>query len=207
MPSVVDIANMALSRIGNSQRINSLDEASLQAEQCNLFYEQARDFVLRDYPWGFATAFVELAQVTVNPDPRFLYAYAQPQDCLKIRGIVNQAFSGADIWCWDHMPRIPRVEYRVIHGQNQPLIATNASPATLEYTVRIEAPETFDPIFVSALAWKLASQIAPAISRDGNAAQLCEAAYQGEIRQAAAAAMNESAAAPRPESSFITGRE
>lgn len=207
MPSVVDIANMALSRIGNSQRISSLDEASLQAEQCSLFYEHARDFVLRDYPWGFATAFVELAQVEINPDPRFQYAYAQPQDCLKIRGIVNQAFAGADIWYCHNLPRIPRVEYRVVHGQNQPLIATNASPATLEYTLRITAPEVFDPIFVSALAWKLGAQIAPAISKDANAAQMCEGAYQAEIRQAAAASMNESAAAPRPESSFISGRD
>lgn len=207
MPSVVDIANMALSRIGNSQRISSMDEPSLQAEQCSLFYEQSRDFVLRDYPWGFARAFASLAQVEVNPDLGFEYAYAQPQDCLKIRRIVGQANMHAYFQGCLEMPRFPEIPYQVVHGQNQPLIVTSVSPATLEYTMRVTAPETFDPIFVSALAWKLAAEIAPGIAKDPSAAQVAEGGYQVQIAQAAAAMMNERQPMQRPESSFILGRD
>ncbi|MGC8073889.1 hypothetical protein ACP3W1_25340, partial [Salmonella enterica] len=71
MSSIVDIANMALSHIGNSERINALDEASAQAEQCSLFFEPCVDEVLRAIPWGFATAFVDLAEVAINPDPEY----------------------------------------------------------------------------------------------------------------------------------------
>ncbi|MBD1601987.1 hypothetical protein [Pseudomonas typographi] len=208
MPSVVDICNMALSRIGNSQRINALTEASIQAEQCSLFYEPSRDFVLRDYPWAFATAFVSLAQVSTNPDPEYPYCYSMPTDCLKARRIVNEAFPEG-YWPFPERierPRIPRIGFRIINGSSGRLISTSVSPATLEYTIKVDSPELFDPIFVSALAWRLAGQIAPAIAKDANVAQTCEQMYRSEIAGAAAAMLNEGANDYVPESSFISGR-
>lgn len=208
MPSVVDICNMALSRIGNSQRINDLSEASVQAEQCSLFYEASRDFVLRDFAWGFATTYAQLAEVEVNPSPLFPYAYAMPTDCLKARQIVSAVFPDG-YWPADvcvERPILPAIPFRVINGGSGKLIVTQASPATLEYSARVESPEMFDPIFVSALAWKLGSNIAPAIAREPNVAQACESAYQAQIAQAIAQDLNESAPGPQPQSSFITGR-
>ncbi|MFJ3117824.1 hypothetical protein BK645_09910 [Pseudomonas protegens] len=208
MPSVVDICNMALSRIGNSQRIDDLTEASIQAEQCSLFYEASRDFVLRDFAWGFATTYAQLAEVSINPTPMFPFSYAVPTDCLKARQIVNTTFPEGE-WppcSYVERPIIPPIPFRIINGGSGRLIATQVSPATLEYTARIESPEMFDPIFVSALAWKLASNIAPAIARDANVAQACESAYQAQIASAIAADLNESAPGPQADSSFITGR-
>lgn len=208
MSSEVAICNMALSRIGNSQRINALDEASIEAEQCSLFYEQTRDLVLRDFPWGFATAFASLAQVAINPDPNYPYAYAMPSDCLKIRGIVNQLFPDG-YWPFPgciQRPQVPRIAYRVISGTGGSYIATSATPATLEYTARIESPEAFDTMFVSALAWRLAQEVAPALAKDATTAQRCAQAYQAELNIAASNMLNEGANDFQPESSFITGR-
>jgi hypothetical protein len=206
MSSVVDICNMALSRIGNSQRINALDEASIQAEQCSLFYEPSRDFVLTDYPWPFATAYVALAEVASNPNPNFPYSYAMPTDCIKARCIVNSIFPEG-YWpdCIDR-PNIPATPFKVINGSSGRLISTIVTPATLEYTLKVTSPELFDAIFISALAWKLGAQIAPAISKDASTAQKCEAAYRAEIAQAAAGALNESSSNYTRESVFITGR-
>lgn len=208
MPSVVDIANMALSRIGNSQRIDALTEASAQAEQCSLFYEPARDMVLRDYPWAFATGFVSLAQVATNPDQQYAYAYSMPTDCLFARRIVNDVFP-VGYWPFPdciERPRIPRIGFQVINGSSGRLIVTSISPASLEYTIKVESPELFDPLFVSALAWKLAAQIAPALAKDAGISQNCEAMYRSEIASAAARMLNEGADDHMPESSFITGR-
>lgn len=205
MASVIDICNMALSRIGNSQRINALDEASIQAEQCSLFYEPARDFVLRDFAWSFARAYASLAEVADNPDPGYPYAYAIPTDCLKIRQIVNPAFPAWYGSAFDDCVRRPNVQaiaYRVM-GRT---LATTVSPVTLEYTQQVTNPEYFDPMFVSALAWRLGSQIAPAVAKDAGVAQNCEAMYRAEIAQAAAAMLNEGANDYTFESSFITGR-
>lgn len=208
MSSVVDICNMALSHIGNSQRINALDEASIQAEQCSLFYEQSRDFVLRDYPWGFATAFVVLAQVATNPDPAYPYAYAMPTDCLKARSIVNPVFPEG-YWPYPgciERPNIPAVQFRVVNGSSAKLITTSITPATLEYTLKVTSPEMFDPIFVSALSWKLGALVAPAIAKDASVASNCEQMYRAEMAQAAAAMLNEGSHSYTRESSFITGR-
>lgn len=206
MASVVDICNMALSRIGNSQRINALDEASIQAEQCSLFYEPSRDFVLADYPWPFAMAYVSLAEVVDNPNPEFPHSYSVPTDCLRARRIVNGIFpDGAWPYCVNR-PEIPQTPYRIINGASGRVLSTIVNPATLEYTAKVTSPELFDPIFVSALAWKLAGQIAPAIAKDAGAAQSCEGMYRAEMAQAFAGAENESAQDYRRESSFITGR-
>jgi hypothetical protein len=205
MASVIDICNMALSRIGNSQRINALDEASIQAEQCSLFYELARDFVLRDYAWNFARAYASLAQVADTNDPGYPYAYAIPTDCLKIRQIVNNVFPawyGSPFNDCLQRPNVQAIPYRV-SGQ---VLATSITPVTLEYTQQVTNPELFDPMFVSALAWRLGAHIAPALAKDQNIAQGCEAMYRAEIAQAAAAMLNEGASTYMAESSFITGR-
>ncbi|MGV6475352.1 hypothetical protein [Azotobacter vinelandii] len=209
MSSVVEICNMALSRIGNSDRIDALDEDTAQAEQCSLFYETTRDFVLRDFHWGFATAFVSLAEVSANPDPEYPYAYAMPTDCLKARRIVGNVLPESFWPCVNEgwaRPVIKPIPFRVINGSSNSLIATTISPATLEYTKKIESSELFDPMFVSALAWRLASQIAPALSNNAGIAQTCDAQYQLEIARAASAMLNEGVNDFTRESSFITGR-
>ncbi|MEI0850054.1 hypothetical protein [Pseudomonas aeruginosa] len=208
MPSTVDICNMALSHIGNSERINALDEASAQAEQCSLFFESCVDEVLRAIPWGFATAFVDLAEVTINPDTEYPYCYAMPVDCLLARRIVNSVWPVGyyPFPCDYQLPQIPPIQFRVINGSSGRLISTTVSPAKLEYTTKLSTPEIFDPIFVSALSWKLAAKVAPALSRDANIAQVCEQQYQYEIRNAGAASFNEAQRGPQPESSFISVR-
>lgn len=85
MSSVIDICNMALFRIGNGMRIDDLEETSQPARICKQFYESSRDFVLRaDCDWGFATAFAQLAEVADNPNPEYPYAYAVPNDCMRV---------------------------------------------------------------------------------------------------------------------------
>lgn len=209
MASVVEIANMALSRIGHSQKIDSLNERSAAAEQCNLFYAQTRDFVLRAEPWPFATKFVQLAAMVVNPDPAYDYSYALPADCLMARRIVNQLFP-VNYWPYPGqsvgVPLIPNTPFRIIQGDSTRLISTSVSPATLEYTVRIEDPGFFDPTFVSALAWKLAAELAIPLAKDASVAQTCEQAYQAIVAQAFTIGMTEGQGQRFPDSVFITGR-
>ena len=210
MSSAVEICNMALSNIGQSDRIDDLLEASVPAEQCNLWFVHCRDYVLRaDCDWPFATAFAQLAEVAVNPDPEFPHAFAVPNDCMRIRRIVNPAFpQGYFPHCHGGyaLPAIPPIPYRVINGSSQRLIATILDAVKLEYTMKIEAPEIFDPMFVDALSWYLASKIAPGLGKDTSIAGNCFAQYQAEILRAGAAALNEGTPPPPHESAFIAVR-
>lgn len=208
MSSVVDICNIALFRIGNSMRIDDITENSKPAEACNQFYDNCRDFVLRDAcNWGFATAFVKLAEVVTNPDPEYPHAYALPTDCMRVRRIVSPARVAAGGFPSQGMPQVSDTPYRIINGGSQRLISTVVAEATLEYTVKVENSEMFDPVFVSALAWRLASQIAAPLAKDAGIAGGCAAQYEAEIRAAAAAALNEGTTSYPRESSFITGRD
>lgn len=52
---------MALSRIGAKANLTELDdETSVQGVQCQLFYDQTRDSLLRSHEWPFAAARAEL---------------------------------------------------------------------------------------------------------------------------------------------------
>ncbi|WDY60392.1 hypothetical protein [Pseudomonas sp. PSKL.D1] len=210
MSSVIEICNMALSNIGASRRIDDLDEDSQEAEQCSLFYVHARDFVLRsDCEWAFATAFAALAEVADNPDPVFPYAYAMPNDCMRIRRIVNPVLDASyftRIHCYGNPPQIPEIKFRVVNGSSQRLITTMEPAATLEYTLKVESSEMFDPVFVSALSWYLASKIAAPLAKDTSVTANCYAQYQADVLRAGAAALNEGSGPEQHESIFISGR-
>ncbi|WP_286919768.1 hypothetical protein [Pseudomonas sp. UBA6753] len=209
MSSVIDICNMAIFRIGNGTRIDDLEETSQPARICKQFYESSRDFVLRaDCDWGFATAFAQLAEVADNPNPDFQYAYAVPNDCMRVRRIVNPGWpQGAIPVGYEcYMPELPRIPFRVVNGSSQRLISTSVSPATLEYTLKVTSPELFDPIFVSALAWYLAGEIAGPLAQDAGIASACYAQYKATVLEAAATALNEGTTQYQRESTFITGR-
>ena len=71
MASEVSICNMALFRIGHSQRIDSLSEASIAAELCKHIYPTIRDVLLESWDWTFARKRVALASVGDSPCPVF----------------------------------------------------------------------------------------------------------------------------------------
>ena len=59
--SQVLIANMALSNIGTKSEIASLDENSVEAKQCKLWYDLSRKQALEAFDWGFARKRLTLA--------------------------------------------------------------------------------------------------------------------------------------------------
>jgi hypothetical protein len=56
----IDIINQALLKLGHSQTIASLGEASREAYTGNLLYDPALHETLRQFPWSFATKYLAL---------------------------------------------------------------------------------------------------------------------------------------------------
>lgn len=198
MASKVQIANMALGRIGVSQRIANVDtEDSIEARQCRTFYDQDVEFVLRSFEWPFATGYRQLALVTEEPSDDWAYAYRVPVDSLKVRRIVTAL--GRDD------PNPPPF----VLGQDSqgPLLYTSEEDPTIEYTVNITDPGRFDPIFVEALSWKLASDIAPALSRIKGAAEAAFKMFIGIVGLGEVVVANEQQKGVAPDSEFVRARE
>lgn len=197
MASVVQICNMALTRIGQNQFIDSIDEQSKAAELCALHYELCRDEVLQAFPWPFAEARVFLADIG-SPAQTWQFRYRYPVDCLEARYISVPGIE---------KPRAEqRIPFKVVNAAGGRAILSNQEQAELVYTVRVEDTTYFPPMFVSALAWRLAAELAMGLqARPENYASALQN-YQLTLSQAQALAFEESEEGPAPDSEFIQAR-
>lgn len=197
MASVVQICNIALSRIGQSSRIDSLSEQSLAAELCTLHYDECRKQVLRDFDWPFAEARVYLADIG-SPPQNWAYRYRYPTDCLKARWITVPGM--------EKPPADLRPPFKVIHASGGRAIATNQPEAELVYTVDVEDTTYFDPLFTSALAWRLGAELSMGLQARPENYQAANQNYQLELSRAQAVAFEEGEQGPDPESEFVSVR-
>lgn len=106
------VANRALSSFGNRSTIASLSEQSNEAIQANMWFNDARDELLRMAPWDCAFNSNLLALITATPGtpenpsslpaqwnktlpvPPWAYEYQYPADCLRACYIIPQYMTG-----------------------------------------------------------------------------------------------------------------
>lgn len=183
MTSQVEIYNMALSNIGISETVASLDERSKARATCSRFWDIARDSVLADFPWPFATKYATLADLG-TPPTNWLYRYQYPTDCLRAMYLTLPGVRRPPI---DLQPK-----YETAYGDGGQVIFSDTPNAELVYIVRVLDEVRFPPLFVTALAWKLASLIAMPMTAQRTIAESASMAYSGAAQIAWAAADNES---------------
>ena len=142
MATKIDIANMALRRIGETG-IESFDEQSDNAKVLGDFYDNDRKAVLREYPWSFAVKTQELT-ATTNTPPDWSYEFALPADILYL---ISPAEAGRDF----------SDDLYEIRGTS---LYTDVSELTVRYVYDITDTAKFDSLFVTAFSFLLASDIA-----------------------------------------------
>lgn len=162
MPSITDIANIALSRIGHNRFLTSFDDdATAEGDLARLHYPIIRDSLLRSHPWNFAVKRAELASDATAPDFEYDYRFSLPIDCLKVIRTKLEAENIED-------------DYR-IEGR---YLLSNDDTVMVEYIAKITDPNQFDAMFVDCLAWGIAAECALPLVNDArmaqNAAQMFE---------------------------------
>lgn len=156
MASEVQIARLALQHLGDRFDITSLDEATPEAEQVNLVYDEVRDMVLRGHPWKFAKKFFTPAYLTATPPADWGYMYTYPSDCLRMLRIVNPLGGGK-----------PPIRFEIgLNSSGNKVILTNESEITIEYTSRVTDPNMYDSQFITGMAYRLAQYLAIPITGD-----------------------------------------
>lgn len=196
------IANMTLVRIGISKLIANVDsESSTEARLIRTVFDDERDDILRDFPWPFARKIADLGLVggtedeAVNND--WQYSYRYPADCLYARRLTT-------VTGRNNANPPPFVIGSDDQGQ---LLFTDEADAELEYTRRVTEPDQFDPIFRSALAWKIGMSIAAPLSRVKEVIQLAFSGFRFDLARAESRALNESQQDNAAESEFIRSRD
>jgi hypothetical protein len=173
MTTDVDICNMALGKIGTRTTIVSLTEGSNEANQCNIYYTNTRDALLRSHRWDFIrnqASLALIADATIGqtvPIP-WAYEYAYPSDCLKPWYMIPNPVSTPGTYPFPtNFPAIsvdnPPVKYVVgtdiVNGVRRQVILTNLPQAILVYGVSGIDPSFYDTQFVELLSIALAAAI------------------------------------------------
>lgn len=207
MSSVIEICNMALANV-RGKSINSLDETSVEAQQCKLRYDTARQFVLRDTDWQFAKKTAVL-QLRSEEPLQWVYAYQYPSECLKIKMVTGDfAFKDstaeglANRWRYvdEYIQPEFAVPYEILNDGDNKIIATDQTEAYAIYIKDVTVPTLFDSMFVTALSEYLSTLIAiPIVGADLGIkmVEINAAKYQRSIEAAVSANMNEQKAPQR----------
>ncbi len=196
MASEIDICNLALSHLGDSATVSSIDppEGSAQAEHCARFYPIARDSLLEMHSWGFATRRMQLAQVA-NAWPEWDYAYAMPENAVNIIAVLppdatndyTQVSHGANALQTAGGEFTPQDFACEIDDEGSQIILTDQPNAVLRFTTTINDSTKFSPLFTVTLSWHLASMLAGAVIKgDAGATQAsrCDGAMRQYLSQA-----------------------
>jgi hypothetical protein len=197
--SDTEIANLALSHLGQTEIEDLTTDASEAAQVMRRVYTTNRDFMLRMAPWPFATKIVALGLVEEEPNDEWDYSYRYPSNCIFFRRILSGSRN-------DSLGS--RVSYRVVQDDQGLLIHTDKDEAEGEYTFRETNVSRFPEDFVQALAYKMAADAAPRLTGGDpfKLKPLMERLHQIWYTFATAAAGNEEQPDEPVDSEFITGR-
>ena len=169
------IFNITLKNLRISVGIQNENQTDKNTVVLNEFYDSALEQVLKDFDWNFANSYRELALTGDIPlNPKFLYEYDYPNDCVFAREIIPYADS--DI-----------VEFEIATNRNgQKVINSNITPAVLRYTKLVDNETFYTSEFVMALCWYLSFLAAPAITGNRNIQSDCLAVYTSMLAKAKA---------------------
>lgn len=143
MPSVVDVCNKALDKLGQSP-IVSLGDGNKAANLCSRNWPLVRDQVLRDHPWNFAVQRTNLAPMEQAPSWGFSAAFQLPSDWLRLLEVRDLSTD----------------EYQV-EGRT---ILADQTVLYIRYIKRVEDPNQYDALFLDSVATRLAAELAEALT-------------------------------------------
>jgi hypothetical protein len=183
----VSICNLALAEVGRGGQIASLDEASQSARVCKLRYPYARDAVLRAYDWNFAAKRASLTALPTPPAFEYDKAFDLPPDCL----LVRQVYMG------EGCPYVI---------ESHQLLANDGGPLNIKYTALVTAPPQFDPLYVAALAARIAADICATLTESSTRSQGLWQVYNLKLQEARKRDAQEGIPDPFPPGSWLTSR-
>lgn len=163
MASAVEIANLALGKLGDEGEINALDENSRAARAVNGCFETMRDAVLRDHPWNFAKTRVQLAASTETVVWGGWTAFPRPSDFIRFSEIEDDP------------------DWQV---EGDFILAKQPGPLNLAYIRRVTETGRFDPLFTEALACRIAMQVAARITGSASNQDRAERMYMQALASA-----------------------
>jgi len=154
----LDIANLALGKLGVSLAIADYTENSVQAKIIRRHFRMTLDTLLEKHPWNFATKFSALSLVSEDAKEQYRYLYSLPSDCLVLQEIAEEnKFSLVEQY------EDQKYRWQELYTTGSVRVRSNVPDAFGKYTVRLDEDKSFPNYFGRALAAMLAMDIAPSL--------------------------------------------
>lgn len=161
--SNIDIANEAIVLIGGNKITSFSDTDSKSAITANMLYNVEKESLLRSHVWNFAKKYSILNELQSEPSFQFSKIYQLPNDFLRLVRI-NEHTGG-----WEIV---------------QDKFYTCMDKVEMVYVENITDPNLFDPLFRSALVFKLASLMAYPITGSESQGRHYAQQFEFKIREA-----------------------
>lgn len=198
MASQVEIANRALTKVGE-QRILSLSDDVKAAREINSMWDIVRDAELRVRIWKFSTARDSLAALVTTPAWGYDYEYQLPSDFLRILQ-VGEYYPGVSL---SDYRNADESEWRV---EGRKILTNKAAPLKIRYVSRIEDTGQWDAAFTEAFACRLAAEVAEPLTQSNTKRELAWQEYKQAISMAVRANAIEDPPQPIPDSEWVMAR-
>lgn len=191
MASKTDIANRALSKLGQG-RVSNIDTVDIKAAKVMRYmWDHVRDLMLSSYPWNFAVTRTQLAADATTPSWGYAKQYTVPSDFLSLLEIKGNP---------DY-----RMESTLSGGRK---ILTDASaPLYIRYIRRVVDTGEFDAFFVETLSSRLAFEGCEEITQSNAKKDALYKEYIKNIKDAFAADAIQDPPLELQESEWILARE
>lgn len=169
MPSEVEICNLGLTNIGG-ELITSLDDDVKEAKLCKLWYPNSRDATEQEGAWNFATRRIIPARLADPPTWGYTYAYQLPPDNLQVLEVFD-----------DPTYQVPTRDRWQVEGQT---LLFDRDQVWVKHITRVTDTSQFTALFVQALGYRLAADLAIPLTNSRTLKQEMFAYYQEHLSTA-----------------------
>lgn len=155
LANLTAVANLALDHLGEPYLTDYATDTGTTADAMRIHLPQSVETVLEGHVWSFATTSTELEAAAEVPPGLYGSAFDLPNDCLRVIRI-----NGIDL---DE----PRNDFE-IRGRLLLLLEADATAPVIDYITNsvLSSPNDWPTTFTDAVAWLLASRLAPKLAQD-----------------------------------------
>lgn len=173
MATSTDIVNIGLRRCG-ANRISSLkNDTNKEAVAARDLYDEARRDLLNLHNWNFAVKRTQLTASASDPTFGWDYAYPLPDDFIRMVSVHP------------HDDDESTIEYRLeFQSSDDRVLVTNSNQIYIRYIFDMDDPNLMSAAFRDVLSWRMARELASALSKSTSAAEFADNNYRRSLSRA-----------------------